>query len=380
MRAPTICHICDYGSQYGGTFIDSLLFLSRYCRDELQIATFCVFPDRAKNRSWLSKLDEDGIGYGFIPHKRNVVGQVRSLLSGRETLVLHSHFFTYDMSTVVLKCTTFKNSGVVWHYHNPCGGSVKQNIKDMLKIRLVFSILGDCCIAVGDGVHTSVKDAGLVPEKAMLLHNGVNTVRFLNRCKVSLEVRKSMGLSGEDMVFLLLGWSPLRKGVDIFFRAAEELSGKFKHCRFLVVGRAETREFVSQLMSKSFLATDVFRVIDPVEDFNVILKLTDVLVLASRSEGLPYAVLEAMTAGKVVLSSDLPAARETYGRADGAWLFPTGDGKILAELMEKVVLLQPEERRLLGQVNSQYIIENHSLDQWSKRIGQLYKEIIARRK
>ncbi|CUS39684.1 hypothetical protein COMA1_90008 [Candidatus Nitrospira nitrosa] len=378
MKTPTICHICDYGSQYGGTFIDSLLFLSRYCRDKLQVATFCIFPDRAKNRSWLSNLDAEGIGYGFVPHKRNVAGPIRSLLVGREPLVLHSHFFTYDLTTVLLKYTTFKNSGIVWHYHNPCGGSVKQSIKDVLKIRLLLNLLGNYCIAVGDGVYKSVRDAGLAPDKAILLHNGVNIGRFFNKCEVVPEARKTLGLSSEDMVFLLLGWSPRRKGVDIFFKAAEELGRKFTNCKFLVVGKEETREFVSQLRYKSPLSPDAFRVVDPVEDFSVILKVTDVLVLASRSEGLPYAVLEAMTAGKLVISSALPAARETYGRSNGAWLFPTEDWKMLAELMEKGVLLQADERRSLGQANSQYVIENHSLGQWSKRIGELYEGVTSR--
>lgn len=95
MKTPTICHICDYGPEYGGTFIESLLFLSRYCRDNLQIAMFCVFPDRAKDKSWLSKLAEEGIGYGFIPHRRDVAGQIRTLLADREPLILHTHFFLF---------------------------------------------------------------------------------------------------------------------------------------------------------------------------------------------------------------------------------------------------------------------------------------------
>jgi glycosyltransferase involved in cell wall biosynthesis len=107
------------------------------------------------------------------------------------------------------------------------------------------------------------------------------------------------------------------------------------------------------------------------------LKGVDVLVSASRSEGLTYAVLESMTAGKVVLLSDIPSVRETFGRSKGVWLYPSEDWKMLAALMEKVLLLQSYERQSLGQANSQYVIENHSLDRWSEQIGQLYKELIG---
>jgi hypothetical protein len=50
---------------------------------------------------------------------------------------------------------------------------------------------------------------------------------------------------------------------------------------------------------------------------------------------------------------------------------------MLAELMEKVLLLQSDEKQSLGKANSQYAIENHSLDRWSEKVGQLYKELIG---
>ena len=380
MRIPTICHICDFGPEYGGTFIDALLFLSRYCRDSLHITTFCVFPERARNRRWLLELDKEGIGYGFVSHNRNVAGQVRRLLLDREPLILHSHFFFFDLTSLVLKYTTFKTAKVVWHYHNPVGGTVKQRIKDSLKVRLLFNLMGDYCIAVGDGVYKSIRDAGLASEKSILLYNGIDTDRFLSkRHDVSLESGKNLGITApHDVVFLLLGWDPVRKGIDVFFRAAEELSRTYKHCRFLVVGRTKAREFVSQLMRESFLTNDAFRVIDPVEDFNVLLNVTDVFVSASRSEGFTYSVLEAMMAGKIVLASDIAAVRETYGRSEGAWLFPTEDWKMLAKLMEKSVSLTQGKKQSLGLINSQYVIENHSLDRWCEEVGQVYRLLLGK--
>lgn len=379
MRVPTICHICDYGAQYGGTFIDSLLFLARHCRDKLQIATFCIFPERARSRSWLSKLDKEGIGYGFVPHKRNVVRQVRSLLSGRDPLVFHSHFYTYDLAIVFLKYAAFKKAGIVWHYHSPTGGSVKQRIKDALKIRLLFNLVGDYCIAVGDGVYKNLRDAGLAPDKSILLHNGVNTDRFINESsEASLEIRKNLGVSEEDAVFMLLGWSPERKGVDIFVRAAAEVSPKYKHCKFLVVGTDKTRKFVSQLSCVSNLG-EVFRVIDPVKDFSLLVRSINVFVSASRSEAFGYAVIEAMSAEKLILCSDIVPARQTYGRSKGVWLYPSEDWKMLAELMKKSVELSFDDKRSFGLANRQHVIEHYSIDLWSKRIGQLYKEILERR-
>ncbi len=379
MKDPTVCHLCNFGPEYGGAFIESLIFLSRYCRDRLGLATFCVFIDRAKNRGWLSKLDEEGIGYGFVPRMRNVAAQVRGLLSDCEPVILHSHFYTFDLTAILLKYVAFKNAGIIWHYHSRSGRSVKQCMKDILKNRLLFNLLGDYCIAVGDGVYKDNGEAGIAPGKSRLVYNGVNADRFLHKREVSLEVRKNLGISEKDIVFLLLGRNPLVKGLDIFFKAAEELSRKYKHCRFLVVGRDQTREFVSHLSCGSTLG-EALLVVDPVEDFSALLNGADVLVSASRREGFGYAVIEAMASEKLILCSDIDPVRQTFGRSKGVWLYPSENWTMLAELMEKSVTLASDEKQSLGLTNRQLVIENYSLDLWSEKIGQLYKAIIARHK
>jgi glycosyltransferase involved in cell wall biosynthesis len=380
VKEPIICHICDFQPEYGGSFVEALVHLNRYCRHNLNVRIFCIFPDNARDKNWLKRLDDEDMRYGFIPRQRNIVRHVRLLLKNHDPLILHTHFFLFDLSVVFMKLLFYKNCKIVWHYHNPAELTLKQRIKDAFKIRLCFNHFADRCIAVGDGVYESMRAAGFMPQKTVLIYNAVNTSRFRNKCKVMPEARRDLGISREDIVFLLLGWDPVRKGVDIFLRAAEEMCRRsYKNCRFLVVGRTETRKFVSQLSCNSDLSCNSFRVIDPVEDFSLLLKGINVLVSASRSEGLTYAVLESMTAGKVILHSDIRSVRETYGRSKGVWLFPSEDWKMLAELMERVVLLQSAEIQSLGQANSQYVIENHSLDQWSEKVGQLYKELIEGR-
>lgn len=375
MKVPTVCHLCEFSPEYGGAFIESLIFLSRYCRDHLQVATFCVFPERAKGRSWLSILDKEGIGYGFVPHKKNVVGDICRLLSDREPLILHSHFFFFDLTTILLKCLAFKKVKVIWHYRNPAGGSVKQDIKDALKIRILFNLFGDSCIAVGDGVYKTIIDAGMMSKKAMCLYNGINTDRYLPKPEVRLELRKGLGIPDKDIVFALVGLFPVRKGVDIFLRAAGEFARKHEGCRYLVVGRRETREFIGRLHYASSLG-EALLVTDPVSDFSTLLNGVDVFVTASRSEGFGNAVVEAMAAKRMVLCSDIAPVRQTYGRSEGVWLYPSEDWQALAELMGKVVQLSSDEKQSLGLTNRQYVIDNHSLDWWCREIANLYNDLV----
>jgi glycosyltransferase involved in cell wall biosynthesis len=380
VKKAVICHICDFQPEYGGTFVDSLLSLNQYCRSQLKMETICIFPERASNRTWLKRFDEEKVQYGFVPRKKSILSHVRLLLKGHDPLILHTHFFLFDLSAILMKLMLYRGAKVVWHYHSSPDLTLQQKVKDVIKLRLIFGFFGDRCIAVGDGIYRSLQNVGLRGDKAVLIQNAVNTRRFLPNSEVRGKARQSLGTPKGTVIYLLMGYAPLIKGVDIFMKAAAEIVVRnVSNVLFLIIGRDETRKFVSQMPAAAKLK-DALIVIDPVEDLSFLLNAVDVLVSASRSEGLAYSVLEAMTAEKLVLSSDIASVRETYGRSEGVWLFPSEDWKMLADLMAKVVLLQSAERQSLGRANSQYVIENHSLDRWSEKVGQLYKELIGGRK
>jgi glycosyltransferase involved in cell wall biosynthesis len=379
VKEPIICHFCNFQPEYGGTFIDSILSLNRYCLIHLNTKTFCIFPENANNRAWLQRLDEEKVHYGFVPRKRGILRRARFLLRNYNPVILHTHFFLFDLSAILMKLFFCRKAKVVWHYHSSPDVMLRQRVKDLIKLGLIFKTFGNRCIAVGDGISRGLQDVGLC-DRQIVIHNAVNTRRFLPNSEVRKNVRESLGISNGTVIFLLLGYAPLIKGIDIYLKAAAEMVTRNpSKVVFLLIGRAETKKFVSQMSEVAKLKESLV-MLDPVEDLSPLLNATDVFVSASRTEGLAYSVLEAMTAEKLVLSSDIPSVRETYARSKGVWLFPSEDWRMLADLMAKVGLLQAAERQSLGRANSQYVIDNHSLDRWSEKVGQLYKELIDERK
>lgn len=376
VKTPIICHICNFKPESGGSFIDSLLHLSQDCRNNMQVGTFCIFPEDARGRKWVKKFDDAVIPYGFVPMKKDISSHVNLLLHDFNPLVFHTHFSFYDLSAIRLKLLLYRDSKVVWHYHSPIGQTIKQRLRNVLKIKLAFRFWGDRCVAVGNGVYQSLLDSGVSSENAVLVPNGISTSRFVCNIGKNDDRNNALGLSKQHTVFLLLGWDPIRKGVDIFIKAAEEAIGNNDMSGvFLIIGRTETKNFVLDALPNSSLQHDL-RVIDPVEDFSLLLRNVDVLVSASRREGLPYAVLEAMAAGKLILSSDIHSVRETYGKSKGVWLFPTEDWKALSGLMRRAAQLSSIKQKSLGEANTQYVLDHHSLDRWAEKIGALYRELL----
>ena len=73
-----------------------------------------------------------------------------------------------------------------------------------------------------------------------------------------------------------------------------------------------------------------------VEDVAARLANAQAFVLATRAEGLPIAVLEAMRAGLPVIASDVGAIGEAIGEA--GWLVPAGEATALATALGEAIV------------------------------------------
>lgn len=74
------------------------------------------------------------------------------------------------------------------------------------------------------------------------------------------------------------------------------------------------------------------------------LSLAAALVLPSKNEGLPLAVLEALRAGVPVVATALPEIAEAVGHANAGFLVPPDDADALADAVERAVSVPHRER------------------------------------
>ena len=137
---------------------------------------------------------------------------------------------------------------VVWHFHSTAGRNLLQRIKDVVKVRLFGNFFVHRFIAVGDGVAGNALERGFSPGKIITNQNGIDIQRFSPDQMERKRAREALGVSKEETVFLHLGYDPVTKGVDVFVKAAEmfrnNVVGK---ALFVIVGRNETRDYVSRM-------------------------------------------------------------------------------------------------------------------------------------
>lgn len=101
----------------------------------------------------------------------------------------------------------------------------------------------------------------------------------------------------------------------------------------------------------------------------------DLFVTASRSEGLPLAVLEAMAAGCTIVCSDIPAHRELLDDGSTARFFAAGDADMLAERMIDAAR-NPADSRRFAEAAKRRALAQHSTDVMVDAYAEVFEELL----
>lgn len=143
---------------------------------------------------------------------------------------------------------------------------------------------------------------------------------------------------GDTVNFLFLGYIGQRKGIYDLVDAVEALKRKgITGFTIKVGGNGEIDKLTDLIQQKSL--SEYFDVIGWVtgDQKYQLMKEADVLLLPSHNEGLPIAILEAMSAGLAVISTTVGGIPEAIPDARSGLLIEPGDKVALSDAIEKYI-------------------------------------------
>ncbi|MCB9299026.1 MAG: glycosyltransferase family 4 protein [Lewinellaceae bacterium] len=191
---------------------------------------------------------------------------------------------------------------------------------------------------------------GLVQEAQSLVipGSGVNTNHF----------RPLPQPHNDKFIFLFIGRLLYDKGIREFVAAARQLRRLAPRAECWVVGQlnAENPSAVSQQELLQWLEEHHIRYFGATHDVRPFLKQADALVLPSYREGLPRAILEAMSMGKPIITTDVPGCQETVEEGRNGFLVPAQDGLALAEAMVRLYQLDNESLQAMGDYSREKVL------------------------
>lgn len=144
--------------------------------------------------------------------------------------------------------------------------------------------------------------------------------------------------------------------------------------RLVVLGDGPLRPALEREIDAHGLREHVV-LVGEVRDVTPYLRSADVFVLASRSEGMPMSVLEAMAAGLPVVASDVGGVHEVVDDGTTGFLVPPGDASTLADRIGRLVR-DGGLRAAAGAAGRQRAEERFALPGWRARHVELYESLL----
>lgn len=165
------------------------------------------------------------------------------------------------------------------------------------------------------------------------------------------------------------------KGVDTILNALAALPADIG---LKIVGNGHERQSLEVLCIKLGIEKRAeFIGVLPPSSIPAVLQDSDVLVLASYSEGRPNVVLESMAAGLAVIATRIEGTSELIAEGETGLLFPPGDHQALGACIEKLYY-DPSLCQKMGEKGRQWIKDQGLLWQnTAATYASLFDEVIA---
>lgn len=141
-------------------------------------------------------------------------------------------------------------------------------------------------------------------------------------------------LPAQGAVFLCIARLLGEKGLREYAQAATIVKEKYPDAKFHLVGQPDpSPDGIPLAEVEAWHASGAVKYSGVFNDVRPFIEECSVYVLASYHEGMPRTVMEAMSMGRPILTTDVPGCRETVISGENGYLVPKQNTEALAERM-----------------------------------------------
>jgi glycosyltransferase involved in cell wall biosynthesis len=368
-----ILHIISSGGMYGAEAV--ILNMSRTLNEGSHSSMLGVFANSANPNLQLHEAAvREGIESHLISCKgqidRTVIASIRQLASQTKADVVHAHGYKADIyayfalrrtgTPLISTCHT-------WYDNNPL--VTLYGKADRLILRNYAGV-----VAVSAEVKQRLLKAGVGGDKIHLVRNGIDLRPFDN---ATPSLRNSLPINNPPVVGLI-GRLAIEKGVDIFLRAAAQVLAELPSTKFVVVGEGPDREKLESLIDKLEIRDSV-SMLGRRDDMASVYASLDIMVSASRQEGLPMAILEGMAGRLPLIATSVGEVPTVVLDGRTGVLLPPNNTVLLTSAIV-ALLRDPVQRERLGTAARKLIDDEFSADRMTADYLRVYQEAASRGK
>jgi glycosyltransferase involved in cell wall biosynthesis len=214
-----------------------------------------------------------------------------------------------------------------------------------------------------EGVHRT---------RIAVIPTAVDAERFGPRPR-NLEIRRRLAVGPDDVLLVSVGRLDRLKGHDTLIEALRLLASTRPNVQLVLVGDGPERAALESRVAGARLESRV-RFAGATSDVASYLSASDLFVLASNTEGMPGAILEAMALALPVVATAVGGTPEAVLDGETGLLVPPRDPLALASAIGRLID-DPELRRSMSLRGCARAIESFSIERVLDLTEALYARI-----
>ena len=224
-----------------------------------------------------------------------------------------------------------------------------------------------------------VKTWQVDPEKIVVMPNGVD-IELFGEHHDPQPIRTKLGLDGVPVIGFVGGFQWWH-GLDLLIESLAKILPEFPNAKLLLVGDGQARPIIDQKITELGVESKVIITgLLPQVRVPEMLAAIDIAVvpypqLPKELWFSPLKLYEYMAAGKAIVSSRAGQIAEVIQDGHNGLLVESGNVTSLVQAIIKL-LNDPVERERLGQNARQQAIEQHSWEQYIKRLEEIYLSVL----
>jgi glycosyltransferase involved in cell wall biosynthesis len=241
-----------------------------------------------------------------------------------------------------------------------------------------LTTLADALVAVSESVKEDLVNLGVArPDRIRVVPLGLD-LGHLGGDLPRGALRREAGIANGAPLVGMVGRLVPIKDVPTFLGAARLVHERRPEARFALVGDGEERPALEEECQRRGLGEAV-TFLGWRSDLGAVYGDLDVVVNASRNEGTPVALIEALAAARPVVATRVGGTPDLLANGAHGRLVPPGDPEALADAIVET-LEQSEVARRRALAGREHVLERHSAARLIRDVDELYRELRAAKK
>lgn len=294
--------------------------------------------------------------------------RLRRFVKEASIRVINSHGYRADI--VGWLATRLTRTRMVATYHGWTGADWKVRLFERLD-RWVLKQM-DHIICVSGANKERLTNLGIADRKITVVENAIDPDAFFGSSQYEDTglLRRELGFTDMNKIVVAIGRLSKEKGQAVGLKAYAEVVKRVPEARLVFVGSGPDETRLQRLADELKVGLGI-RFVGYRKNVVDYVRLADIVLLSSLTEGLPTAVLEAFVCGKLVIATAVGGTPEIVRDGETGVLVAADDVEGLSRAIV-LYLRDGAAGERLGANARDFVVRNHSFDGHALKMEEVF--------